>query len=90
MITTSALAAAPVRGRLITLWILSSFAALLFIGVGGAKLAGAAVMVELFAKVGLGQWARQFPSRPTRAVHPHRDHRVSAKVMNANQQRNTT
>ena len=60
MITTSALPAASVRGRLITLWILSGFAALLFIGVGGAKLAGAAVMVELFAKVGLGQWFRYF------------------------------
>jgi putative oxidoreductase len=58
MITTSALPAAPVRGRLIVLWILSGFAALLFIGVGGAKLAGAAVMVELFGKVGLGQWFR--------------------------------
>jgi putative oxidoreductase len=60
MNTTRALPAAPVRGRLIALWILSGFAALLFIGVGGAKLAGAAVMVELFAKVGLGQWFRYF------------------------------
>jgi putative oxidoreductase len=60
MITTSALPVASVRGRLITLWILSGFAALLFIGVGGAKLAGAAAMVELFAKVGPGQWFRYF------------------------------
>jgi len=60
MITTSALRTAPVRGRLIALWILSGFAALLFIGAGGAKLAGAAVMVDLFAKVGLGQWLRYF------------------------------
>jgi putative oxidoreductase len=60
MITTSALPAASVRGRLITLWILSGFAALLFIGAGGAKLAGTAVMVDLFAKVGLGQWFRYF------------------------------
>ena len=60
MITTSALPAAPVRGRLITLWILSGLVALAFIGAGGAKLAGAAVMVELFAKVGLGQWFRYF------------------------------
>ena len=60
MITTSALPAASVRGRRITLWIVSGFAALLFIGVGGAKLAGAAAMVELFAKVGLGQWFRYF------------------------------
>jgi len=60
MITTMALPAAPVRGRLPALWILSGFAALLFIGVGGAKLAGATVMVELFARVGLGQWFRYF------------------------------
>src|SRR4029453_19061511 len=60
MITTSALPTAPVRGRLIALWILSGFAALLFIGVGGPKLSGAAVMVDLFAKVGLGQWFRYF------------------------------
>ena len=60
MITTRTLAAAPGRGRLTALWILSGFAALLFIGVGCAKLAGAAVMVELFAKVGLGQWFRYF------------------------------
>jgi putative oxidoreductase len=60
MITTRALPAAPVRGRLTALWILSGFAALVFIAVGGAKLAGAAAMVELFAKVGLGQWFRYF------------------------------
>ncbi|HWO92469.1 MAG TPA: DoxX family protein [Methylomirabilota bacterium] len=45
-------------GRLITLWTLSGLVALTFIGAGGAKLAGAAVMVDLFAKVGLGQWFR--------------------------------
>jgi putative oxidoreductase len=60
MVTTNALLAASVRGRLIILWILSGFAGLLFIGVGGAKLVGAAVMVELFAKIGLGQWLRYF------------------------------
>src|SRR5260370_40908046 len=43
---------------IITLWILSGLVALAFIAAGGAKLAGAAVMVELFAKVGLGQWFR--------------------------------
>src|SRR6266851_8824441 len=47
-------------GRLIALWMLSGLVALTFIGVGGAKLAGAAVMVDLFAKVGLGQWFRYF------------------------------
>ena len=60
MITTRALPSASVRGRLITLWILSGFAGLLFIGVGGAKLAGAPAMVDLFAKIGLGQWLRYF------------------------------
>ena len=45
-------------GRLIALWMLSGLVALTFIGAGGAKLAGAAVMVDLFAKVGLGQWFR--------------------------------
>jgi hypothetical protein len=33
---------------------------LAFIGVGGDKLAGTAVMVELFDKVGIGQWFRYF------------------------------
>ena len=60
MITTTALPAASSKGRRITLWILSGLVALLFIGAGGAKLAGAAVMVELFAKVGLGEWFRYF------------------------------
>ena len=60
MITTSAKPAASGKGRLITHWILSGLVALLFIGAGGAKLAGAAVMVELFAKIGLGQWFRYF------------------------------
>jgi uncharacterized membrane protein YphA (DoxX/SURF4 family) len=60
MATTTALPAASSKGRLITLWILSSLVALTFLGAGGAKLAGTAVMVELFAKVGLGQWFRYF------------------------------
>ncbi len=60
MITTDKLAATTGKGRLITLWILSGLVALIFIGAGGAKLAGAAVMVDLFAKVGLGQWFRYF------------------------------
>ena len=58
MITTEKLPATAGKGRLMTLWILSGLVALLFVGAGGAKLAGAAVMVELFAKVGLGQWFR--------------------------------
>jgi putative oxidoreductase len=60
MIATHALPAASGKGRLITLWILSRLVAVAFIGAGGAKLAGAAVMVDLFAKVGLGQWFRYF------------------------------
>jgi len=46
--------------RLITLWILSSLVALAFLGSGGAKLAGATAMVEMFDKVGRGQWFRYF------------------------------
>src|ERR1700730_2366050 len=53
MIATNALPAAS--GNLITLRILSGL-----VGAGGAKLAGAAAMVELFAKVGLVQWFRYF------------------------------
>ena len=60
MTMTNALPAASDKGRLVTLWILSGLVALAFIGAGGAKLAGAGVMVELFAKVGLGQWFRYF------------------------------
>ena len=60
MITTNALPTASGQGRRITLWTLSGLVALAFIGAGGAKLAGVAVMVELFAKVGLGQWFRYF------------------------------
>jgi len=60
MIRTNALPAAAGKGRLLSLWILSGLVALAFIEAGGAKLAGAAVMVELFAKVGLGQWFRYF------------------------------
>ena len=58
MITTTALPAASGKGRLITLWTLSGIVALAFIGAGGAKLVGAAAMVELFDKVGFGQWFR--------------------------------
>lgn len=46
--------------RLMTLWILSGLVALAFLGAGGAKLAGTAAMVELFDKVGRGQWFRYF------------------------------
>ena len=58
MITTSTPLVASGKGRLLTLWILSALVTLTFVGAGAAKLAGAAVMVDLFAKVGLGQWFR--------------------------------
>src|SRR6266404_1463393 len=60
MIATNTMPAASGKGRLITLWTLSGLVALAFVFVGGGKLAGTAVMVELFAKVGLGQWFRYF------------------------------
>ena len=58
MITTNALPGTPRKGRLITLWTLSGLVALAFLGAGGTKLAGVPVMVEMFNKVGLGQWFR--------------------------------
>src|SRR5437879_5027106 len=58
MITTNALPAVSGKGRVITLWTLSGLVALAFVFVGGGKLAGASAMVELFDKVGLGQWFR--------------------------------
>ena len=60
MTTTNTLPANSGKVRLITLWILSGLLALAFLGAGGAKLAGAAAMVQLFGKVGLGQWFRYF------------------------------
>jgi uncharacterized membrane protein YphA (DoxX/SURF4 family) len=58
MTTTHELTAARSNGRLIALWLLSGLVALVFLGAGGGKLAGAAAMVEVFDKVGLGQWFR--------------------------------
>jgi putative oxidoreductase len=58
MTTTYPIAAGRSNGRLIALWLLSGLAALAFLAAGGSKLAGAAAMVELFNKVGLGQWFR--------------------------------
>ena len=57
MVATGAVPASG-QGKLITLWILSGLVALAFVFVGGSKLAGTAAMVELFDKVGLGQWFR--------------------------------
>src|ERR1700732_1429920 len=58
MTTTTTLPSASGKSRLITLWTLSGLVALAFVFVGGGKLAGTAAMVELFDKVGLGQWFR--------------------------------
>ena len=63
MITTNTLPAASGNGRLITLWTLSGLVALALVFVGGGKLAGTAAMVELFDKVGFGQWFRYFTSQ---------------------------
>jgi uncharacterized membrane protein YphA (DoxX/SURF4 family) len=60
MTTTNTLPANSGKVRLITLWILSGLLALAFLGAGGTKLAGAAPMVQLFGKVGLGHWFRYF------------------------------
>jgi len=60
MTTTNTLPTNSGKVRLITLWILSVLLALAFLGAGSAKLAGAAAMVQLFGKVGLGQWFRYF------------------------------
>ena len=58
MTTTNALPANSRKGRLITLWTLSGLVAVAFIGAGGTKLVGVPAMVEMFGKVGLGQWFR--------------------------------
>jgi len=42
----------------IVIWILSGLASLAFLAAGGSKLAGAAPMVDAFAKLGVGQWFR--------------------------------
>lgn len=60
MVTTNTLSAASGKGRLITLWTLSGLVAVAFLAAGSAKLAGAAAMIEMFDKVGLGQWFRYF------------------------------
>ena len=42
----------------IVLWALQALAALVFLGAGGSKLAGAAAMVQMFDQIGVGQWFR--------------------------------
>ena len=60
MITTNERSPVTGKRRLITVWILSGLVALSFIAAGGAKLTGVPAMVEVFEKVGLGQWFRYF------------------------------
>jgi len=46
------------KGLNITCWVLQVLAALGFLMAGGSKLGSAPAMVEMFAKVGAGQWFR--------------------------------
>ena len=48
----------PTKALNIVLWILQILAAATFFTAGGSKLAGVAPMVEMFDKIGLGQWFR--------------------------------
>jgi len=50
--------ARPTKRLNIGLWILQILAAAAFLLAGGSKLAGVAPMVEMFDKIGLGQWFR--------------------------------
>jgi putative oxidoreductase len=54
--TTSA--ASPTRAKTIALWVLQILVGVCFIAAGSAKLAGAPMMVEIFAHIGIGQWFR--------------------------------
>jgi putative oxidoreductase len=44
--------------RRIAVWVLQAIVAAAFFAAGGAKLAGAPFMVQLFAQIGIGQWFR--------------------------------
>ena len=46
------------KGRTVGLWVLRGLLGAAFLAAGGAKLAGVPAMVELFQKVGVGQWFR--------------------------------
>jgi putative oxidoreductase len=50
--------ARPTKRLNTVLWILQILAAAAFLLAGGSKLAGVAPMVEMFDKIGLGQWFR--------------------------------
>jgi uncharacterized membrane protein YphA (DoxX/SURF4 family) len=55
--TTIATRIRPV-GTTVALWVAQIFAAGMFLFAGTLKLAGAPVMVQMFAAIGLGQWFR--------------------------------
>jgi putative oxidoreductase len=42
----------------IALWVISVLTAAMFLMAGGSKLAGAPMMVDMFAKIGIGPWFR--------------------------------
>lgn len=46
------------KGLSVTCWVLQGLAAFAFLAAGGSKLAAAPAMVEMFAKLGAGQWFR--------------------------------
>src|SRR5258708_26765262 len=46
------------KGLNITCWVLQGLAAAAFLFAGGSKLAAAPAMVEVFARIGVGQWFR--------------------------------
>ena len=48
----------PSKPLKILAWVLQIVAALIFLAAGGAKFAGAPEMVDVFEKVGIGQWFR--------------------------------
>jgi putative oxidoreductase len=48
----------PSRIFNLTIWGVQILAALAFLAAGGSKLAGAPAMVEMFEKIGFGQWFR--------------------------------
>jgi len=58
MTTQAATHAPPSKALHITAWVLQILAALMFFASGGMKLGGAAMPVELFEKIGFGQWFR--------------------------------
>jgi putative oxidoreductase len=46
------------KGRTVGLWVLRGLLGVALLAAGGAKLAGVQAMVEIFDKVGFGQWFR--------------------------------